>query len=356
MFWRHFIPGIWLNAGTLRPARAVLPEGSIVNSAPGAAIGMRSLTCAMTQIVTTGAFAQALPDKIPVAAPGGNAILNVKTTREDGQTVMASIGPVGGGGGALPFADGGDGAGGATGFLRNTPVEITESEVPIHIRRYGLETDTGAPGRWRGGLSAIMEFEVSQPGTIVTARNRNRSTMAAWGLRGAGPAKVSKFLKNPDTPSEENLGNSDIVQCVPGDVIRVIGPGAGGWGDPQTRPVDLVLQDIRRGAVSSAAAINDYGVVITDGELDLAKTSRMRNRRNPADDFYSLSSERQTFETVWTRERYSLLTEYLAAKPVSWRFFLKRRIFDEVGKSGGVNDLAGQMTAIFSMLDQEHLL
>lgn len=163
-------PPLSLNAGTLRPARAILPQGSMVNSAPGAALGMRSLTCAMTQIVTVGAFAQALPDLNPTAAPGGNAIMNIKTSARNGRQVMASIGPVGDGGGAAPFADGSDGAGGATGLWRNTPVEITETEVPIRFLRYGLQPDTRAPGLWRGGLSAVMEFQVFSPETVVTAR------------------------------------------------------------------------------------------------------------------------------------------------------------------------------------------
>ncbi|MDR3517499.1 MAG: hydantoinase B/oxoprolinase family protein [Azospirillaceae bacterium] len=259
---------LMLNAGTLRPARAILPVGSVVNCTRPAAVGMRSLTCAMTQIVTIGAFAQALPDLMPAAAPGGNAIMNVKTTGRDGHTVMASIGPVGGGGGATPFGDGSDGAGGATGFLRNTPLEITEAEVPIRFLRYGLEPDTGAPGTWRGGLSAVMAFEVSAPETVVTARNRNRSIFPAWGVKGAHPGAVSRFVLNPGRPGERSLGNTDLVACGPGDVIHVVGPGAGGYGDPLRRAPASVLRDVRKGAVSRDRAERDYGVIIGDDGID----------------------------------------------------------------------------------------
>ena len=347
-------PGLWLNAGTLRPAKAVLPKGSVVNSAPGAAIGMRSLTCAMTQIVTVGAFALALPEKIPAAAPGGNAILNVKTATGDGRPIMASIGPVGGGGGATPFADGSDGAGGATGFLRNTPIEVSEAEVPIHFRRYGLERDTGAPGYWRGGLSAVMEFQVFAPGTVVTARNRNRSVMAAWGLKGAGQAKVSEFIKNPGTSEQEDLGNTDLVHCGPGDIIRVVGPGAGGWGDPFNRPIALVEQDLRRGAVSSQAALEGYGVVMTDGKADQLATKQLREETKRSSRFYSFAAERLQFETVWNKDRYALLTAYLAGKPIGWRFFLKHQVFSKVAKERPEQDAATQMHRIFRALDDKY--
>jgi N-methylhydantoinase B len=346
-----------LNAGTLRPARAVLPEGTIVNCNRPAAVGMRSLTCAMTQIVTVGAFAKALPHLMPAASPGGNAIMNVKTSARNGRPVMASIGPVGGGGGGSPFGDGSDGAGGATGFLRNTPIEITEADVPIRFLRYGLQTDTGAPGLHRGGLSAVMEFEVSAPETIVTARNRNRSVMPSWGVQGGHPGAVSRFIRNPGQAGEVSLGNTDVVRCDPGDVIRVIGPGAGGYGDPFGRPPEAVLNDLRRGFISPEVARNDYGVVFRDGQIDMEKTKAIRSVPRPLPDPICYGAERLELERVWTRERYDLLTEFLAGTPVGWRFFLKHRIFEEVEASRTETiALADQMHDLFGRIQERYHL
>lgn len=338
-----------LNAGTLRPARAVLPEGTIVNCTRPAAVGMRSLTCAMTQIVTVGAFAEALPHLMPAASPGGNAIINIKTSDRNGRPVMASIGPVGGGGGGTPFGDGGDGAGGATGFLRNTPIEISEAEVPILFNRYSLTCDTGAPGRHRGGLSAIMEFTVSAPETVVTARNRNRSVMGSWGASGGDPGTISRFTLNPGKPGAVELGNTDLVRCSPGDVVRVIGPGAGGWGDPFTRPVETVLADIRRSKVSPEQARERYGVAVVGDKVDVEATRLLRQAHQVhAKDVITLSPERRTFESVWCRERYDLLTAFLASAPVGWRFFLKHRIFDAVeGMANDNQSVSEQMHALF---------
>lgn len=345
-----------LNAGTLRPARAVLPEGTIVNCQRPAAVGMRSLTCAMTQIVTVGAFAQALPELMPAASPGGNAIMNIKTSDRNGRPVMASIGPVGGGGGGTPFCDGSDGAGGATGFLRNTPIEISEAEVPILFRRYGLQRDTGGAGRFRGGLSAIMEFEISSPETVVTARNRNRSVMASWGVNGAGPGLISRFLRNPNTEGEVSLGNTDIVHCGPGDVIRVIGPGAGGYGDPFTRPPQAVLRDVRRGAVSAENAATEYGVVIDGDHIDEKATATLRAAPRPQNgNIITYGPERLAFEAVWTPERYDLLTQFLQKCPVGWRFFLKHRVFEAVENEGDdPRPVTQQMADIFDGLGSRY--
>ncbi|MGG6895019.1 MULTISPECIES: hydantoinase B/oxoprolinase family protein [Rhizobium] len=341
-----------LNAGTLRPTKAVLPEGTVVNCNRPAAVGMRSLTCAMTQIVTLGAFAQALPDLMPAASPGGNAIMNIKTTGRNGRPVMASIGPVGGGGGGTPFCDGGDGAGGATGFLRNTPIEISEAEVPIRFHRYGLQPDTGGPGRHRGGLSAIMEFEVSSPETVVTARNRNRSIMPSWGVVGAKAGAISLFVRNPDRPDALSLGNTDVVHCGPGDIIRIIGPGAGGYGDPFDRPLEEVLADVSKGAVSIERAQFDYGVVIRKGRIEEKATNELRTRNAQAPTgIITYGAERIAFESTWTRERYDLLTEFLAKAPVGWRFFLKHRAFEQVEvMRGDLRPVAEQMEGLFAQM------
>lgn len=347
-----------LNAGTLRPAKAVLPEGSVVNCTQPAAVGMRSLTCAMTQIVTVGAFAKALPELMPAASPGGNAIMNIKTSTRSGRPVMASIGPVGGGGGGTPHCDGSDGAGGATGFLRNTPIEISEAEVPIRFLRYGLEPNTGAPGRYRGGLSAIMEFEISAPETVVTARNRNRSIMPSWGVCGGHAGIVSQFIRNPGKPEAISLGNTDIVRCGPGDVIRVIGPGAGGYGNPLLRPVEAVLADIRKGAITADHAYRHYGVVVRDGLIDEVATNAVRSSQaSNAAGVITYGAERLAFEALWTEERYALLTDFLASTPVGWRYFLKHRVFDAVDKlSDDQRPIAAQMADLFTDMRERYTL
>lgn len=67
--------------------------------------------------------------------------------------------------------------------------------------------------------------------------------------------------------------------------------------------------------------------------------------------------ERMTFEAVWTRQRYDLLTEFLSSVPVTWRFFLKHRIFDEVDKLGGdARPIAEQMAVLFARLRRDHAL
>lgn len=338
---RTLDPNLTLNCGTARIARAILPEGSVVNATAPAAVGMRSLICILTQGIVLGVFSKALPDRLAAIPAGVPSLVNVKTADASGRTYMASVGPVGGGAGGSNGADGSDGCGSTHSFLRNTPVEMNEAELPVKFLRYGVVGNTGGPGRHRGGLAMTMEFQLFAPNSVVTARNRDRSIFASPGICGGKPGALSQFLRNPGTEQEINLMNSDVVHCNPGDVIRLTGSGGGGYGDPFERPVGLVLEDVRRKFVTHESARTEYGVAITsDLTVDEAETARLRAQRNgnaPADHF-SYCKNRTAFEQEWTLERYGKLTAFLASIPVTWRFFIKHRLFNAMKAQTGEAD------------------
>ena len=323
-------PTLTLNYGLVRPVRAIMPPGTVMHAIEPAAVGMRSLLNNVCQTAVIGAFARAVPGRLPASPANGLSLMNVKTATKAGRTVMASIGPVGGGAGGGPAADGAEGSGANMSFLKNTPVEINEAEMPVRILRYGLVPDTAGPGRWRGGSALEMEFQVFAPQTMITARNRDRSVFSAWGLAGGGAGATSRFAKNPGTPGAVELGSTDVVGCDPGDIILIQGPGGGGYGNPLDRPAAEVQADLASGLLTPTRAREEYGVLLTAvGSVDEAATSRLRGdmgRQRVAAEF-GHGPGRRAFEAVWTQPRYDVLTRLLAALPVTWRFFIKHKMF-----------------------------
>lgn len=328
-------PGHMMNCGTMRPCRAILPEGSIVNPKHPAAVGMRSLSAAVIQACTFGVFNLAVPDKLPACPAGGSTLLNVKTLSEDGRQVLSSIGPCGGGAGGGPVRDGVEACGANNAFLRNTPMEINEAEVPIEVLRYGLVPDTGGAGRLRGGNATTLEFRLMAPNAVVTARNRNRSDLAAWGTQGGRAGANSRFVKNPGADNQVELRNTDVVPCEPGDVIRIQGPGGGGYGHPFDRPVEAVVADVRARFVSPAHARHAYGVVVRDDfSVDESATQDLRSsERVGTGSHFDFGPGRDLFESIWTTARYDAMTRIMQKVPVEWRHFVKHRLFGAVGKT-----------------------
>jgi len=333
-------PTILLNGGITRPARCVIPEGTILNPQFPAAVGMRSMTCGRLQGVTIGAFQAAVPDLLPAGPAGSSAIMNVKTTdNRSGRTIMASIDPITGGAGGWSGGDGADGSGANSSFLKNTPVEINETEVPIKVLRYGLVPDSGGAGRHRGGLATQLEFKVFAPNTVVTARNRDRTRFSSWGSMGGRPGNTSCFWRNQGSNGAVDLGNTDVVPLDPGDVILVTSSGGGGFGPPAERDAKAVLFDVQQGKVSVRAAADDYGVVIRDGAIDETATAARRARltantkaTNAKGGIFAFNAEREAYEREWTAANYAALTEVLATLPVNWRHYMKKRIFAAMGE------------------------
>lgn len=344
-------PSILLNGGMMRPATAIAPEGSVLNPKFPAAVGMRSMTCMRLQGVIMGAFARAVPHLLPAGPASGGPIMNVNTTdNRTGRRVMASIDPITGGAGGSPFGDGTDGSGANSAFLKNTPVEINEAEVPIRILRYGLAPDSGGPGQHRGGLATVLEFRVHAPNTVITARNRDRTRFRAWGMAGGRAGAPSLFLRNPGSNREENLGNTDVVSLDPGDVIRVICSGGAGWGPAWQRAEEAVLADLAAGRISAEAARRDYGVVPGDAGGTARLRAALAAAGAPDPD---TGPEREAFEAVWTEANYAALTARLAELPVHWRFYAKRRVFGLVAADANRRGDGTEVHAAFAALRAE---
>ncbi|QFT80032.1 Acetophenone carboxylase delta subunit [Roseovarius sp. THAF27] len=329
-------PQLLLNTGITRPFTCIAPEGTVLNPVAPAAVGMRSLTCARLRSVIFGAFSRAVPERMPAAPAGNNCIVNVMTHDErSGQKIIAAVNPVVGGGGGMPDRDGTNGSGADAAYLRNTPIEITETEVPVEFVKYGLAQDTGGAGRWRGGLATEMAFRVFAPDTRITARNRDRSRFRPWGVLGGRAAGLAEMVVNPGTPEARGMGSADTAILQPGDVLSLRSAGGGGRGDPMEREAWRVALDVRRGHVSEEAARSEYGVVIVAGAVDEEATARLRAESRAHEGHFHFGPEREAFEAQWTAPAYARLTDILMALPVHWRFFVKTEIFRRMdGRAG----------------------
>lgn len=346
-------PSLFLNSGISRVCKCILPSGTIVNPVFPAAVGMRTLSCSRLQGLIMGAFAATAPDRLAGSPASGGPIMNVNTIdNRTGRRIMAAINPMTGGGGGRKAGDGQDGSGANQGFLKNTPVEVNEVEAGIKVLRYGLAPDSAGPGLHRGGNGTDMIFQTFSPNSKVTARNRDRTRFTGWGIAGGLAGGASRFVLNPGTDREVNLRNTDILTMGPGDVLHVSCGGAGGWGNPLERDPEAVFLDWRRSWVTTAHARSAYGVVITDGALDLAATAAERSARanECPDGFYDLGPERTAFEKIWTDTNYETLTDCLASLPVHWRFYAKHRIFAAIDALDPA-DLKGDGSEIRSVFE-----
>ena len=165
------------------------------------------------------------------------------------------------------------------GQFRPSPVEIHETEFPVRITRFEVRSDSGGPGRFRGGLGCTREYQVLEEAMVPVRgpKGNLRSKVPPWGVFGGQPTRIGNIWVNGVEVSEKTRE----VTLKPGDIVRVSTNGGGGYGDPLERDAELVLNDVLDGYVQLQGAREDYGVVINPTTLtvDLAASRKLRQAR-----------------------------------------------------------------------------
>jgi N-methylhydantoinase B len=277
-------PTIPNNAGCYRPVNVILPEGSVVNAMPPAAVNARAVVVRRIVDCLLGCFAQALPGRIPAASSGHPLMLSMGgIDPQNGRPyVTAEIGT--GGMGGRPGKDGLEAIQTDTSNAQNVPVEALEMEFPLHVGHYRLRRDSGGPGQYRGGLGLEKSIEVLR-GQLRVSHRGERHFTAPWGLAGGGSGEMSKSIFFAADGDERKIPSKIDFIMRPGDRLDLWMSGGGGYGDPLIRDPQRVLEDIRDAKVSVQAAADQYGVVVIDGRIDKAATdtarTEMRERRGP---------------------------------------------------------------------------
>lgn len=345
-------PHIPINGGLLRSVKVRTQPGSIVDCTFPAAMGLRTTTSIRLMDALHGALTKVVPGRLP-AASGGTMVPVVvaELDLERGGRRVRTVEPLAGGTGAGEGYDGVDARDVGLANLRNTPIEIVDSESTVVIRKYSLSTDSGGAGKYRGGAGVVLELAARQADTIITARGMERQRFRAWGLAGGRAGGLANAILNPGTDREQVVPKLDGIVLNSGDVLRLCTPGAGGFGDPFERPADKVLIDVQRGAVSVNGARTDYGVVVVNGKVDKEATDALRSSPRQSAKNYDFGSEREIYENRWPEKVQQHLMELLYQLPTALRSFTKEHLVARVeSKTAGEIDIS-QLDQVWDEMD-----
>jgi N-methylhydantoinase B len=264
-----FDPEIPINEGAIRPVKMTAPKGSIINCTFPAAVAARMQVGHFMTEMVFNALSKAAPDNIIAGSGGTPAQTNILYGRRANGKPWHTMIIRGGGMGASSRADGHHcaifPANGA-----NTPVEILESDTPLIVEERSLVTDSGGPGKQRGGIGRQMIIRspeqgvLNAPGRTTIAVQAGRFIYPPSGIFKGKDGACARFLKN-STPADP----SGLTFCDPGDTIAFVSAGGGGYGDPFERDPKAVERDVQYGYVSIEKAKQDYAVIIDPDNLTL---------------------------------------------------------------------------------------
>jgi N-methylhydantoinase B len=245
------LPNIPNNAGSIAPISVFAPPGCILNAQPPFATGGRH---AMGHFVTPliyGALARVLPDRVQ-AGSGMMNLITFQGMRRDERPFST-----------LYFAAGGYGAlDGLDGWctlphpsnMAAVPVEVWETLTHTTIESKRLLPDTGGAGQWRGGLGQEVILRNDTGHLVTTLGMGNRTIFPARGLFGGGDGALR--MHAVDGQPVHAKGRNELA---PGQRMRILEAGGGGFGDPKARARSAVAEDVAQGYISRRAAQDTYG-------------------------------------------------------------------------------------------------
>jgi N-methylhydantoinase B len=231
------------NAGLFRPVTVTAPEGTLANPTFPAPTIARFCGGNIVADTLMRALAPVLPEA--VSAGVGNLKVTAFSGEQDGRAWVYMDIMEGSYGGRFG-KDGLDAVDTLYANTRNNPIEDIESHYPLRVRRYELVESGAGPGRWRGGLGSIRDFEFLADGGFSLEGDGN--SVGPPGLFGGGDGAPGSVLMNPGTATETALPSKiPYRRAAAGEVLRLVGPCGGGYGDPARRDPEAVERDLADG-------------------------------------------------------------------------------------------------------------
>jgi len=146
------------------------------------------------------------------------------------------------------------------------------------VRRHEFIPDSAGAGRYRGGPGTRKEHEVLED-AVLTLRLGHQFKYPGWGVLGGGAPTPARAALAPGGASERMLRPLETLPLSAGAIFRIEMPGGGGYGAPEAREPEQVLDDVLNGYVSVEAAEREYRVAIDSSRLrvDAERTARLRS-------------------------------------------------------------------------------
>jgi N-methylhydantoinase B len=300
---------VW-NEGAIRPIKMIAPEGTIVNCTRPAPVSVATVgaiqsvnNAACSTIGKMLAASEKYADEATAVWHANHFAIFMFGNNQRGRLAIGILTETfAGAGGARMFGDGVDMGGEIPNPIsRMANVETIEAQFPIRYLFRRKLTDSGGPGKFRGGAGgemAIVAHDAPDGGIHYVLSGKGPRFPQSDGLCGGYPGSVNDYVWVRAPRDGHNTDRfAQTLDAIPGadepiswgvfplmghDALYIRWNGGGGIGDPLDRPPEKVAADVTSRHISQAAAAEVYGVVHSAGTIDVGATDAKRREMRQA--------------------------------------------------------------------------
>ena len=245
-------PDIPFNQGLARPITVTAPYGSLLNPRPPAPVRARMIPAFRAFDAVVKALAGAVPDR--VIATGFDTTHSICMSRLVDGRYGIYLEVYGGGYGAGPGSDGGDGIDGPLSNCSNIPVESLDRQYDFfRVTEYALRPDSGGRGKFRGGNGLRRRFDILAD-DVTLAHYSDRYRIAPDGAFGGEPGDLARTWIVRKNGDRAPVASKTSLRLDRGDTLVTETSGGGGYGDPAERTADRLRMDLESGLAAPPMA------------------------------------------------------------------------------------------------------
>ena len=206
-----------LNAGCLRPLDMVIPQGSLLDPQPPAAV-------VAGNVETSQCIVDTLYGALGIMAAAQGTMNNFTF----GNARYQYYETICGGAGAGPGFDGASAVQTHMTNSRLTDPEVLEWRFPVRVEEFCRREGSGGAGRWQGGDGVVrrIRFLEAMDAAILSGRR----CIPPYGLKGGEPGQVGHNAVERVDGRVEELPGTAKTRMQAGDVLIIETPGGGGYG------------------------------------------------------------------------------------------------------------------------------
>lgn len=211
-----------MNAGCLRPLHLIIPEGSLLNPNPPAAVVAGNVET--SQVVTNTLFAAF------GALASSQGTMNNLTFGDGSLQYYETICS------GSPAGPGFDGTPAVQVHMTNTRLtdpEILETRFPVVVDEFSIRHGSGGKGQWQAGdgTRRVLRFLKPMSASILSGFRE----VAPFGLNGGAPGRKGRNAVRRADGKERDLSACAEIAVAPGDKIIIETPTGGGFGPVKNR-------------------------------------------------------------------------------------------------------------------------